>query len=1256
MAKRIIGAGLAILVCVLMLNAPVASGQAVYGSIFGTVTDSQGNAVAGAKVTITSVSKGTTEQTTTNESGNYTVTNLIPDAYNVKIEATGFKAFEISNVQVSAGGGAHNDAQLSVGVVTETVTVSGDVEQLKTDRSDVATVFNERYTQDLPLLNRNFTNLELLSPGTQKLVGWSHAATENPQGGQQIFVDGQHFSGTSFMLDGTDNQDAILGIIVVNPNIDAIQETKIALQNYDAEFGKAVAGVITVQTKSGTNDIHGGGFFDYYGSGQAARDPFTNAPGVALPNATYKAFGVQLGGPIIKDKLFVFGDYQGIRETSGLSNLLTTPNAEAISTCNPATNAASDTPGYCNLTAYAGSISSGNSLIYNPTTGNPLTGAGRTPFCGPASTPGNCIGQGNLIPIGMISPQAAAVLAEFPTPTSGGITNNFVGNGSGDYNQNAFDIRVDYNAPHGYQVFGRFSLDYFNLSGTGTLGTLGGVGFGPGGLNGESTVHNYSLASGFDKAIGTTLLTDFRFGYFKYNPETAYSDANETPMNSFGPGGIPGLNLGTPTTGGLSSFFLNGNGGFSAFGDGLNVGRCNCPLTESEQQFQFVNNWTKIKGNHQFKFGADIRYAENLRVPSDSNRTGILNFDANGTSLAGAGGLSLATFLLGDVTSFNRFVSTSTDAAERQRRWFFYGQDTWRVTSKLTVNYGLRWEIYDPEYVNAKGNGGFANLTQGVIRVAGYGDVGLNGNISNTFKAFGPRLGIAYQADTKTVVRLGYGRSFDIGVFGSNFGHVVTQNLPVLANQQLQDSNLNPLATNNISPVFTLTSGPPAFLLPSTYLGNVISQISPTGTLPLLGPDGTSSSRIRPTVQRLPTLDAWNATVQRQVTKTISVEIAYIGNKGTHMFNPSGPSYNNNEPAVGAGTDKVGCATDALGNPIPPCGLTFTPFVAQADRRRYFLNGVPSFNYPGYVTGTGQPLTCCAVDLSYFGNDASSNYNSLQAKVEKRFSNGLQFIAHYTFSHSNAYDQTYYDVVPKIAYGPDQYNRDHVFVVTSVYELPFGRGKKFMGDASRAMDFLVGGWQISNTLNWSSGLPWTATIGECGNIADAGPCRPNLVAGQSLSKGPHMVTSGCATGGECGLYYFTPVAPLAYPAGTVTPANVGLDTCTLARPTSGAFALPACGTIGNAGFDTFTGPRAFFSDMSLSKNFKITERINAQFRFDAYNVFNHPVLGFNSNQGNTCVDCLTNPDAGRIDNIEGDSSPGSPIGMRQLQFGLRVRF
>ncbi|MGB7284728.1 MAG: carboxypeptidase regulatory-like domain-containing protein [Candidatus Acidiferrum sp.] len=1248
MTKRLAGVGLAVLICVCLFKVPAVLGQAVYGSIFGTVTDAQGSAVVGAKVTVKSIAKQTVYEATTNESGNYTITHLIPDNYSVKVEGAGFKAYDVPSVTVSADNGFQINAQLQVGTVNQTVEVTEEVPQLKTDRADVATEFNEKYVDSLPILNRNFTNLELLSPGTQKLVGWSHAATENPQGGQQIFVDGQHFSGTSFELDGTDNQDAILGIIVVNPNIDAIQETKIALQNYDAEFGKAVAGVITVQTKSGTNEIHGSGFYDYYGSGQAARNPFTNAPGVALPNASYKDFGVQMGGPVIKDKLFYFADYQGIREVSGLTNQLSTPTTEAIQSCNPTTNGASDTPGYCNLSAYTAQISSGGGLIYNPATGNPLTGAGRTPFCGPAG----CATEPNWIPIGMISTQAAAILADFPTPMTNGVVNNYTGSGSGNYNQNAFDTRIDYSAPHGYQVFGRFSLDYFNLSGKGTLGDLGGVGFGPGGLNGESTVHNYSLASGFDKAIGTTWLTDFRFGYFKYNPLTEYSDANSNPMTGFG---VPGLNLGTSETGGLSGFNLtannNGAAQISAFGDGLNIGRCNCPLIESEQQFQFVNNWTKIKGNHQFKFGADIRYAENLRIPSDDSRTGILNFDADGTSLAGAGGYSLATFLLGDVTSFSRFVSTSLTAAGRQRRWFFYGQDTWRATTKLTINYGLRWEIYDPEYVNGKGNGGFANLTNGVINVAGYGGIGLNGNVANTYKALAPRLGIAYQVNTKTVVRLGYGRGFDIGVFGSNFGHAVNQNLPVLAAQSLADSNYNPAATNNMSPVFTLAQGPPAYPFAS-----VIADISPQGTLPLLGPDGTASTYIRPTKQVLPTVDAWNATVQRQVTNTITVQIAYVGNKGTHVLFPNGPSYNANAPAVGDGTDFVNCPTPST------CGLTsFVPFVPQADRRPYFLNGVPAFTYPNstYTNAAGVVLptpACCAVDLgNYFGNNASSNYNSLQAKVVKRFENGLQFQAFYTFSHSNTYDttQNYYDIAPKLEYGPDQYNRDHVFVLTSVYELPFGKGKRFMGDASRALDYVIGGWQMSNTLNWSSGLPFTASIGECGDIADAGPCRPNLVPGKSLSLGPHEVTSGCATGGECGLYYFTPVAPLAY---SLTPGDNGVDSCTLARPVSGAFSLPACGTIGDAGFDTLIGPRAFFSDMSLSKTFKFTERVSGLFRFDAFNVFNHPVLAFSSNQGNTCVDCSTNPDAGRIDNIEGDSSPGSPIGMRQLQFGFKIIF
>ncbi len=229
-------------------------------------------------------------------------------------------------------------------------------------------------------------------------------------------------------------------------------------------------------------------------------------------------------------------------------------------------------------------------------------------------------------------------------------------------------------------------------------------------------------------------------------------------------------------------------------------------------------------------------------------------------------------------------MSTSVSAAERQKRWFFYGQDSWRVSPKFTFTYGLRWEIYFPETVNAKGNGGFANLNDGLINVAGYGGVGSNGDVANTYKALAPRLSAAYQFDSKTVVRMGYGRGFDIGVFGSNFGHVVTQNLPVLARQDLSDTSFNTGASNNRSAIFTLSQGPQPF-----NFAPVLGSISPQGTLPINGVDGLTSAGARPLVQRLPTVDQWNATIQRQVTSTLNITASYIGNKGTHVFAGTGP-------------------------------------------------------------------------------------------------------------------------------------------------------------------------------------------------------------------------------------------------------------------------------------------------------------------------------------------------------------------------------
>src|SRR5258708_5439879 len=241
-------------------------------------------------------------------------------------------------------------------------------------------------------------------------------------------------------------------------------------------------------------------------------------------------------------------------------------------------------------------------------------------------------------------------------------------------------------------------------------------------------------------------------------------------------------------------------------GYSLGANQCNCPLLESEHQYQFVNNWTKIRGNHTFKFGADIRYAYNLRVPSDKHRAGELTFDGKQTQGPGGdGGSGIASLLLGNVSLFERYVSVSTTASETQPRFFFFGQDTWRLNNKLTVNLGLRWEIYRPESVVGTGQGGWVDPATGEVRIAGQNGVDLRGNTSTSFTHFAPRLGLAYQWDPKTVVRLGYGRSFDIGVFVSIFGHAVTHNVPALASQQTNTSN-----GQDFNTAFFLSNGPVA--------------------------------------------------------------------------------------------------------------------------------------------------------------------------------------------------------------------------------------------------------------------------------------------------------------------------------------------------------------------------------------------------------------------------------------------------------------
>jgi hypothetical protein len=1157
--KRSVLAAVATLAILCGLWMPKASGQAVYGSILGTITDPSGAAVANAKVTVTDQRKGTSDTTTTNDSGNYSVTHLIPDIYTVRVEGTGFKSIETKDIVVSADTGTNVNGQFQVGSTSEQVEVTAETPQLKTDRSDVATVFNDRAVEDLPLFNRNFTALVLASPGAQQL-GWGHAAGENPQGSKQTKVNGQTFAGTGFQLDGTDNRDPILGIIVINPTLESVTEAKMTSQNYDAEFGQAIAGVVASQTKSGSNNIHGSAFGFRRSDATQARDPFAQAhpdpvTGRLIPPSLYGQYGGSIGGPIKKDKLFFFGDYQATRSRVGASYRQSIPSALVRSTCDPAKAA------ICDLSEYA-------LQVFDPATGA-ADGSGRTPF-GPL-TIGSQVCTNNCIPTSRLSAPAVALLGQFPSPNPAatGLTDNYSKGGIGVFNSDQFNIRVDDQTTAKLHTFGRYSFANYKQSADSIFGPLGGIGFGQGGLGGIPISRDQSIASGFDYALSSSLLTDFRFGYVRYHVKVSPNGAGTNPASAVG---IPGLNLnalssdqpaylvGSSGGDGQDTGAVSTSGGLSNFGNGLGVNRCNCPLIEQEDQFQFVNNWTKIRGNHQMKFGADIRYARNLRVPSDKHRAGELSFAQSDTAdLNAGGGVALATFLLGDVTSFARYVSTSSNAAERQKRFYFYGEDTWRATQKLTIAYGLRWDIVNPEYVTGKGQGSFLDLNTGNLRVAGYGNIGDNFNVERNWHNFAPRIGIAYEVTPKTVVRMGYGRSYDLGVFGSIYGHVVTQNLPVLASQSLN-------APTSFSDVFSLTTGPPAAVFPA---------IPSDGLLP--EPVGVSS-HARSNRLRLARVDAYNFTVQRQVTKTVSAEIAYVGNRG-HGFYANNPDTNYNEPSI--------------------VGFAATPQVPKDARRPFAKFGWTQ-------------------DIIYVGNDAPNFYDSLQTKVEKRFSGGLELVAHYTFAKSLDHDRDYWVIDPRVGYGPDDYNRKHVFSFSSVYELPFGKGKHFMGDASRAMDYVVGGWQLTTTTNWSSGLPWTPSYNECSSDIDTGPCRPILVGHLSSSVG-----------------HFDPVA------GTV-PFYTPVPTLALNGDTNGAFQRPQKGTFGS-GRNPFYGPRFFNSDLSLFKNFTITEQVKGQFRFEAFNVFNKVNLG----NPNNCIDCSG---GGVINGIAPNAS------MRQLDFGFKFTF
>jgi hypothetical protein len=1026
------------------LHTTKANGQAAYGTIIGTASDQSGAGVPDAVVTATDVEKGVSQTTTTNDSGNYTVSNLTPGNYKVAIEKKGFKTYVQENLPVIVGVSTPLNVTLQVGSVGETVTVESAPPLMETDRASVSTNLTSQQVESLPIFDRNFTELELLLPGAAKMP-WQHGQTENPQGGIQVNTNGQLFSGTNFMIDGMDNTDPVLGIITINPPIDSVQGFNATTSNFDAEFSQAGGVVIQVETKSGTNQLHGSAFEFFRNNIFQARDPFTQP--TSVPPVHWNQFGGSLGGPIRKDKLFAFFDYQGSRQRNPGSAAIRVPTAAER----------------------AGDLRDLGIPIYDPTTGNP-DGTGRTQFVASSSSASPnfntlctiAAGCPNVIPTSLISQQAVNLLSTtfvpLPnlTPTDA-TAPNFVTSGVQAFNTNQLVFRVDHYLTSKLRYFGRYSYGGYYVNSPGALKIAGGQQLGGIGFEGTSDARNQNGVGGLNYSFSPSLLADFRFGVTKYRVFVSAPDETQQLATQVG---IPGINdPNRKDTWGLPDLNIGGatiNGVPIATGAFLMGYQCNCPLDEQDLEFQGVTNWTKIVRNHAFKGGADIRRRQNKRLPSDQHRAGVYDFNSSVTALNGnsASGLGLASFLLGDPSQFRRFAQISTTQQDVQWSMYYYAEDTWRLTPKLTVNYGLRWDTWFADESLNKGQGGRYLVTDNLVRIPGVGGISLSGGVATQYHNFSPRLGIAYSLNPKTVIRTGWGRSYFEGTFGWTFNTLAADVYPSIVNQNIQ-------AASSFLPVeFSLTATQGAPSLGTAPPAPVFPAIPSNGLLLL--PNGIGTSSI-PTDQRIPYVDSYNLTVERAVFTNATLSLAYVGNVGRHLNG----GWNLNPPIPGPGSN---------------------------------TSRQPLFAAFGLTQDIFNKCDC-----------QSSGYNALQVKFVKRLSRNYSVLASYTWSKSLDFGEfgtstNQYNY--RVDHGPAVFDRASVFTLGHTVLLPFGRGQRFGSDAGSILNAIIGGWEWTGITSAESGLPFSPSINAASlNSFDMG-LRPNQNGNPFSGTCPNPVAGG----------------------------------------------------------------------------------------------------------------------------------------------------
>jgi hypothetical protein len=1076
-----------------------AMAQAVRGTLLGTVNDTQGAPIPGVTVTATETRTNVSRSAITNQNGNYVFANMQDGLYRVETELTGFKKFSRDGVEVKVNSTMRVDIILEVGAMTETVEVVQETPVLQTDRADTGRTIEGRLVQDMPLTQgRNFQGLWATVPGTVTLSR-PHSQFFNPQDSQETKFNGQSRLSNNVQIDGVDNNHKTGLLTVLIPAAESIDSVSVSTSNFDAEFGRAGGSVTTVVLKSGTNQLKGSLFF--FGNSEAtqAKSYFATATS-KKPETEYKQFGATLGGPILKDKLFFFTDYQRTVDNLGQLRRVVIPPTEWRN----------------------GDFSSASTKIYDPATGN-ADGTGRTPF------------PGNVIPADRLSPVALAILAQIPPPNIPGAAfgqvNYELPSSEREKTTDAVNVKLNYNPTQSDQMSLRFSYQRPEIFVPGTFGELGGAGAD---FAGTGYQHTYSTALTWTRTLSQSLIMEWRAGFMKYHNEALSTGQG---LESSTEVGIPGANY-DDFSSGISRISI-GNG----FTDPLVGFSASLPWDRGETTVSVVGMLTKLTGNHTIKVGTEVRHNKDflLQIQDAGGVRGQFSFNGARTSIptdtAATSGIanSFAAFLLDAPSQIQRDIKVIDEPGTKHWAVFAFVHDKWQATPKLTLDLGLRWEYYTP-LVGIEDQGGLSNYdpSNNTVRIAGYGSIPQDIGVESTWTNFAPRLGASYRFNEKTVLRAGFGTT--IVPFPDNR---YAYNFPVKQTEVFT-------APNSFAPAGKMANGfgPPTFFdIPSSGIVDASIPQLRNAQLFYVQPDLKEAK-----------LHSWNVALQRQLPWNLVGEVAYVGNVGRGIILPD---YNINAGQT-PGLDRAG-----------------QPYNVLYGRTAEVRSWLPT----------------------------DTHYNSLQAKLDRKFRNGFLLTTSYTLARAINYSQEADIDTPadiERSKGRPDFDRTHVFAASFIWDTPFFK------ESTGVLHWVLGGWQLSGIFTAYSGTP------------------VNFSASNALLRAPDNKQWPTRIAGDPEVF------------GDIGPGQLYFDTAAFAAPPENAFS-------NMTRFDSIDGPGFWRVDLSLVKRFNFGNRVSAELRADAFNAFNHPAFGNpNGSFGSATF--------GQVTGMSGAYSP------RLVRFGARVVF